>query len=231
MLVALGYFFRTQIALMAIARMKWKPQMDVIPKPMSVASCSVPATTFNAFDCRFSVPWSDCSQIRSTTSGVAWACSGTNVTLVCFAPRSGVYSSIFSDVSGEKSRYSLRQRELLALKNVENPNFYICKKVWEVTPRDISLFKSKGESADNFQFLVLKVCGISSDVRNAYFFEHGDVKGFQLGKVSSRRFIELSIFDQMDREIRLAVLCATNSPVPLTQSDINTIITTFSVSP
>lgn len=230
-LTVYDYFFGVQTAYMIGVRMNAKPQLDVVPVPLALNSRSEPVTDLKAFDYSFSVPWLDCSLNTAITSGAFWACSGSNFSVVCFSPRAGAYGLILSDTLGEYEKYRPTVERLLGLENVVNTNFYICKKVWEVTPLDVSLFDSKDTAAAKFLFLVLKAYGIPPGFRDVYFFEHDDIKGFQLGNLSGERFVELSIFDQMDRELCLIISASTNSPIPLTQADINTIITTFSSNP
>lgn len=230
-LAAYGYFFGFQTVCAVSFRMMRKPQQDVVPKPMALEPCSDPVTVIKAFDYSFSVPWSDCSQYSAKTSSVVWKCSVSNFYFICSAPRASAYGLILSGTLGKYEKYRPTVESLLGLDNVVNTNFYICKKVWEVTPEDISPFDSKDAVAAKCLLLVLKACGIQPGFRDAYFFEHGDIKGFQLGNLSGERFVELSIFDQKDREVRLVVSASTNSPVALTQADINTIITTFSSEP
>ena len=230
-LATYGYFFGFQTVCAVSFRMMRKPQQDVVPKPMALEPCSEPVINLKAFDYSFSVPWSDCSHYSAKTSSVVWTCSGSNFTVVCFSPRASAYGLILSGTLGKYEKYRPTVESLLGLENVVNTNFYICKKVWEVTPEDISPFDSKDTAAAKCLLLVLKACGIPPGFRNAYFFERGNIKGFQLGSPVVSRSVELSIFDQMDREVRLIVSASTNSPIPLTQADINTIITTFSINP
>ena len=231
-LVTYGYFFGYQTLCAVSFRMMRKPQQDVVPKPLTLKPCSEPVTVLKAFDYSFSVPWSDCSQHSAKTSSVVWTCSGSNFYVICSAPRAGAYGLILSDtLVGKYEKYRPAVESLLGLENVVNTNFYICKKVWEVTPEDISPFDSKDTVVAKCFLLALKAIGISPYFRDAYFFERGNIKGFQLGSPSVRQCVELSIFDQMDRELRLIVSVSTNSPVRLTQADINTIITTFSSKP
>jgi len=208
-----------------------EPQQDVVPKPMTPEPYSAPVTDLKAFDYSFSLPWSDCSQYSAKTSSLVWTCSASNFYIMCSAPKASAYGLILSDTLGEYEQYRPTVESLLGLEGVVNTNFYICKKVWEVTPEDISPFDSKDTVAAKCLLLVLKAIGISPWFRDAYFFERGNIKGFQLGSPSVSRCVELSIFDQTDREVRLIVSAFTNSSVRLTQADINTIITTFSSKP
>ena len=230
-LATYGYFFGVQTVCAVSARIMRQPQQDVVPKPMTLEPCSEPVTDLKAFDYSFSVPWSDCSQNTAKTSSTVWTCSGSNFYVICFAPRAGAYGLILSDTLGSYEKYRPAIESLLGLENVVNTNFYICKKVWEVTPDDISPFDSKDTVVAKCFLLALKAIGISPYFRDAYFFERGNIKGFQLGSPSVRQCVELSIFDQNDRELRLIVAASSNSPVRPTQADINTIITTFSSNP
>ena len=230
-LVTYGHFFGFQTLCAVSFRMMRKPQQDVVPKPLTLEPCSEPVTDLKAFDYGFSVPWSDCSQYSAKTSTLVWTCSGSNFYVICSAPIAGVYGLILSDTLGKFEKYRSTVEDLLGLENVVNTNFYICKKVWEMTPRDISPFDSKDTVAAKCFLLDLKAFGIPPGFRDVYFFERGNIKGFQLGAPSVWRCVELSIFDQKDRELSLIVATSTNSPVRLTQADINTIITTFSSKP
>ena len=230
-LAAYGYFFGVQTFWVISARMMRQPLQDVVPKPLKLEPCSEPVTALKAFDYSFSVPWSDCSQRADITSLVVWACSESNFHVVCFSPSVGVYSALLPEPSSEDAEYRQAMIEFMGLRNIVYTNFHICKKVWEVTPEDISLFDSKREAMSKSFLLVLKTIGFPPEIRESYFFEHADIKGFQFGSPSIDSTVQLSIFDQMDRELRLIVSAFTNSPVPLTQADINTIITTFSSNP
>ena len=232
-LAAYGYFFGVQTVCAVSARMMRQPGLDVVPKPMTLDSCSKSVTPLKAFDYSFSVPWSNCFQITEITSLVVWACSESNFCVTCFSPIEGSYISFPPDQSSEDAEYRQMMIEWLGLglKNVANINFYICKKVWELTPGDISLFESKREVIAKSRLLLLKAvaCGFLP-WRDIYFFEHGDIKGLQFGNPAIGP-VQLSIFDQTDRDVCLTFFAFTNSPVPLTQADINTIITTFSSKP
>ena len=230
-LATYGYFFGAQTLCAVSARIMRQPQQDVVPKPMAVDSYSEPVTVLKAFDYSFSVPWSNCSQRTEITSLVVWACSESNFQVACLSPSVGVYSALLPEPSSEDAEYRQAMIEFMGLRNIVYTNFHICKKVWEVTPEDISLFDSKREAMSKSFLLVLKTIGFPPGIRESYFFEHGDIKGFQFGNLSVDSSIQLSIFDQMDRELRLIVSVSTNSPVRLTQADINTIITTFSSKP
>ncbi len=250
-LVTYGYFFGVQTGYVVKARMMRNPQLDVVPKPMSLDSCSEPATTLNTLDYSFSVPWSDCSQNITKNSNVFWVCSGSNVSVLCFSPRESLYNLLLPDVSSVRcfspeerlcnllfpdvsSENTLRQPMIkwLGLENAISTNFYICKKIWETTPKDISPFDSQLDALFKWTLLVLKEAMTSpQDIRGVSFFENGDIKGFQFGAPSIERAVRLSLFDQTDREILLIVAVSANSPVRLTQADINTIITTFSSKP
>lgn len=232
-LASYGYFFGVQTVCAISVRMQMmrQTQLDVVPKTMTLEPCSAPVTALEAFDYRFSVPWSDCSQNTAIT-GVVWECSKSNFYIICFSPEEkGFYSAFLPDVSSETAEYRKMMIEMLGMENVINTNFYICKKIWETTPRDISLFDSQFDAIFKWDLLVFKGMALLRDGHEASFLEYGDIKGMQFGNPSVDSTIQLSIFDQMDREIFLTVMVSTNTPIRLTQADINTIITTFSSNP
>lgn len=227
------HFFGYQTGFAILVRQKREPLMDVVPKPMTVGLCAEPVMKLKAFDYRFSVPWSDCSQATwmTATSIVLWACSGSNVQVVCFAPRESLYSLILPDASSENAEHRQSMIKWLGLENVINTNFLLCAKMLEVTPRDFSPFDPRREAAFKFMLFRMKTICMPSNAREIYSFERGDIKGIQFGKPSIDRRAQIYLFDRMDREVQLVVQVSTNSPVPLTQADINTIITTFSSKP
>lgn len=232
-LVTYGYFFGYQTSLSILVRQKREPWMDVVPKSMTVDLCTEPVTKLKAFDYKFEVPWPDCSQATwmIRTSFVAWACSGSNITVACFAPSESLYSSILPDASSENAEYRQSMMKWLGLENVANTNSHLFAKMLGVTPEDFSPFESRRDAAFKFMLLNIKIRCMPSNVREIYSFEYADIKGFQFGKPSIDRRVHLYLFDRMDREVRLVIGTRTNSPVPLTQADINTIITTFSSNP
>ncbi len=207
--------------------------MDIVPKPMTVGLCAEPVTKLEAFDYRFSAPWADCSQATwmTATSIVLWTCSGSNVQVVCFAPRESLYSSILPDGSSENAEYRQSMIKWLGLENVARTNFHLFAKALEVTPGDFSPFGPRRETAFKFMLFLMKTVCMPSKAHEIYSFEHGDIKGIQFGNPSIDRRAQLYLFDRMEREVQLVVQVSTNSLVPLTQADINTIITTFSSEP
>lgn len=167
----------------------------------------------------------------SVTSLTAWACSGTNLTVVCFSPSEGLYRSVLPDVSSENANARQGMIKGLGLENVAKTNFYLCKKMLEVTPGQISLFDSKPELAIKWLLLYMKAVATPSDASETCSFEHNGIKGFQFGNPSVEKKIHLLLFDQRDREVQLVVGARTNSTISITQADINTIITSFSCAP
>lgn len=203
--------------------------MRAVPKPLKIESTAEPFATITAFDYSFSVPWSDCSPIYSGTSLVAWACLGTNIAVACFPPSEGLYSAILSNVSTKNDGRRRVMMEWFGLEGVVNTNFHLCAQALEVTPRDISLFDSNRELSGKWILLCMKAVIVPLNTSEIYSFEYNGIKGFQFGNPSAGKRIHLLLFDQMDREVQLAVGRRTNSTASITQNDINTIITTFSV--
>ncbi|NOU36564.1 MAG: hypothetical protein HOO88_07325 [Kiritimatiellaceae bacterium] len=231
--VAYKYFFGYQTSFAILVRHNREPWMDIVPKPMAVGLYTEPVTKLKAFDYSFSVPWPDCSQpawmVR--TSLVAWACSGSNVTVVCFAPTEGLCSSIIPDTSSESAEYRQAMIKWLGMENVTLTNSHIFAKAMEVTPGDFSPFGPRREAAFKFMLFLIKTMCMSPKAHEIYSFDQGDIKGFQFGNPSIDRRVNLCLFDRMDREVEITIGTRTNSPVRLTQADINTIITTFSSEP
>lgn len=227
--VAYKYFFGYQTNFAILVRHEREPWMDIVPKPMTVGSCAEPVTKLKAFDYSFSVPWPDCSQLAwmVRTSLVAWACSGSNVTVVCFAPTEGLCSSIIPDAASESAEYRRAMIKWLGMENVTLTNSHIFAKAMEVTPGDFSPFGPRREAAFKFMLFLIKTMYMSPKAHEIYSFDQGDIKGFQFGNPSTDRCVQLYLFDQMDREVQLVIGTHTNSLVSLTQADINTIITTF----
>jgi hypothetical protein len=227
------YVFRFQIGCLLYAQKAgWEaPLIKAIPQSMKIESGSAPVSTITAFDYSFSVPWPDCLPIYSGTSLVAWACSETNVTVACFSPSEGLYSAILSNVSTENDGRSQVMREWFGLEGVVNTNFHLCAQALEVTPGDISLFDSNRELSGKWILLCMKAVIVPLNTSEVYSFEYNGIKGFQFGNPSVGKRIHLLLFDQMDREVQLAVGRRTNSSISITQADINTIITTFSINP
>ncbi len=101
--------------------------------------------------------------------------------------------------------------------------------MWNVTPQSISLFDSRLEAKEKSGLLVLKAIVAPTNLTHVLSFDTGNVKGFQKGVPSADSDVLLTLFDRFDREIKIAI--SRKASFPITQADINTIITTFSSKP
>jgi hypothetical protein len=196
--------------------------MDMVPKPLVLVPHSEPAQKLEAFGCSFSVPWADCIQNTLTTSTVWWVCAESNVYLFC-DKLDAVSAAIVRDA---KKNPDFTEK-FFGTKSVGN--YAVFAKFFSLTSGAVSIFDSKSEAAAETAMLRVKSVGASS--HGLYGFEYEGIKGFQCGIPVVDEQADIYIFDQLVRSYRVTVKTRTSSPVRLTQADINTIITTFSIEP
>lgn len=245
-LATYGYFFGVQTVCVVGTRLFFhNPVLNIVPEPMTVESCSAPAATIKAFDYSISVPWQDqdCEQSMNMTSFVVWSCSDSNIKVFAHQREEELLRSMVSNQKigqedFEKGQNSIAEHKAetlryLGLSEVEDRNYHYAQALWNITPQDVTFSDSKSVTLAKSNLLLLKAISVPKGVRRVYSFEHEGIKGFQIGTVNENMLINLYIFDQADREYWIMIGCRTNSPpaVPLTQADINTIITTFSSKP
>jgi hypothetical protein len=231
-LILYGWFFGVRTFYVVGARCFLRqPALSIVPVPMDVKSSSEPVMVLNAYDVSFSVPWAELAESGSFTSMVWWTTSSSNISIICFAPEEGLYSSMLTlGESGEDLPGSQTFLSEVDLGDVSDTNYYLCSRMWNTTPEDISFFDPLSELATDSMFLLLKGIGAPTGFSEMNSFQAGCVKGVQFADFSENGYVQLTLFDSLDREVRLIVRSFTNSMV-ITQSDINTIITTFSVNP
>jgi hypothetical protein len=215
-------FFGMQTLCVVWLKMFHHPMMDMVPKPLVLVPHSEPAQKLEAFGCSFSVPWAECTQKTLTTSTVWWVCAESNVYVFC--DRLAAVSEAAAKDSSANPEFV---EKFFGTKSVGN--YAVFAKMFSLTSEDVSIFDSKSEAATETAMLRAKSVGASS--HGLYGFEYEGIKGFQRGIPAVDEQADIYIFDQLDRSYRITIKTRTNSPVRLTQADINTIITTFSIEP
>ena len=232
MLILYGWFFGFQTHLALFTRFYLsEPGYSMTPQPIETDVSSDPASMVKAFDYGFSVPWTELSELYSSTSMVSWATQSTNIIVTCFLPEVALYSGMIGSSEGDEERHRAF-KSALGLKGVTHTNYYLFSKMWNTTPQDISIFKPRSEAVIQAFFLMCKAIAAPSVTPGGiYCFETDHVKGVQVGDPSRDRSVHLSIFDRLDREIRVTIGHRSDSLRVVSQADINTIITTFTLAP
>jgi len=232
MLILYGWFFGLQTYMALFTRLYLnEPGYSMVPQPMEIDVSSDPAAVMKAFDYSFSVPWLSLSELYSSTSIVSRATANSNVVISCFAPEEKMYSGMIRSVElDENDRQAFLNA--LGLVGVTHTNYYLFSKMWNTTPQDISFFEPRSETVIHALFLMCKaIASPSVTPSGVYCFETSRVKGVQVGDPFKDRRVHVSIFDCLDREVRITVGNRADSVNAVTQADINTIITTFAVDP
>ncbi|MBC8205619.1 MAG: hypothetical protein ISR85_02080 [Kiritimatiellales bacterium] len=215
-LILYGWFFGVQTLCLIGLRFVDRAFLDAVPQPLDLNLSSPAVTTLEASNCSFSVPWTNCVQTDMSGDSAMWTCADSQVYLI--------YHN-----SKEMLEPAVDEERLAELHGVMGYAFK--SNVFFATSADLSFFDSREDAAKKNYLLICKMISSSGPLTDVYLFEHRDMKGFQEGAFSENSMVSLSVFDQEDWEHTLIVAVPSESELSITQADINTITTTFSVEP
>lgn len=215
-LILYGWFFGIQTVCLIGLQFVDRSVVDTVPQPLDLSLLSPAVTTLETSNCSFSVPWTNCVGAEISEGSAMWNCEDSEVYIIYTNTRK-LMESVCSDEEVEKFHSAI--------------GYEFKSNMYFVTSADISFSDSNVKAVEIGCSLLCKAMGSASPLNGVYFFEYQDVKGFQEGNLLEGSMVSLSIFDRQGWEYQLVVAVSHESELSISQADINTIITTFSVEP
>ncbi len=225
LIVALGVlfavFFGVQtLAVIFVKRTAGKgPEMYVVPQELEIASpADVPGKRFSYFGYEFELPWTDVEEeIRESSVRID---SDSGKIVLFFDPVQQ------PDILNETIlAHPDSQDEVVALLGEGRYGLY--RDMLNSTPDQLSVFMSRQESIRVSVLLMMKALLAGSlSAPGLHSFEHGELRGFQLGDPQAPDTVIVHVFDKADQHLEFDFF-AQDPGAKLTQDDINRLIHTL----
>jgi len=215
-LILYGWFFGVQTVCLIGLKFVDRSVVDAVPQPLDMGPASPAVTLLKTSDFSFSVPWTNCVQKELSAESTYWFCAESNVYVFCHNMTRMAELAVSAETREELDSVA---------------GYAFKSNTFFMTSAEVSLFDSRDDARMKVGMLMCKMIGNTDALTGVYTFDYQDLKGFQRGTLSGNSMADLYLFDRQDREYQLLITVRKESPFVLTQSDINTIITTFSVEP
>ena len=192
--------------------------LSIVPRPLSDTTVS-PArgTTLSAFGYQYEVPWTNIEKTVQPDS----------ISDVVFTSGEAV---AFGD-PGAASDLARLWRSSGADKflgaEATRSNYQFGSTILSLTPQSFSIWMSSTEANRAITLFRMKEVYTTGAETGLYSIQTPRYQGFQKGDPKKTRTIELTIYDQQDREYHFLIGTAKDTPLMITQPEINRIVETL----
>jgi len=189
------------------------PEMSLVPAQLNVVSpTGMPGRRFSYFGYEFELPWLEVEEEVSESSVRILSASGKFVLFYDPTQQFDLLEETVMPNPGARD-------EFVAQFGSMGYEFY--KRVFNATPDQLSIFMSRRECVEVTMRLAMKSMVIltSDSGSGLYAFEHGELRGFQLGDPAAGGMVIVHIFDASDQHLEFSFAAS--------QDDINRLIDTL----
>ena len=203
---------------LAIRNLRNDPNAWLVPKaPSDKTLAQLSGATIEEYGYSIQTPWAEPSIFNGVRHSIA------NVTF-----RKDHVGMFFPDPSGQSDplegfRSNPDTRKLFSKKAVQS-NYDMMAAAMSATPENAKWWRGPRENMGLLVLLVNKTVGML-DYHDIYTIEAGGMRGFQLGDPAKPPYrVQLHLYDEADRHIRIDIGALGPEGYPLTQAELNAMV-------